>query len=250
MAGEETRAVISIILLLTAASLYVMGLSGGRSGRNFFIAGLAVHAGSMLWRASILGMPPITEKRDTISFMAFSMALLHLKTSPKTGETDISLLSLPMISIFTLIPLAYEPLDTITPFLRSPWFFLHVFTYFLSYSFFGISACFGAYYLWDGKPAGELLQYKTALLGWIVYSISLVLGSIWFYFAYGTYWLWTSKELWSALAWFVYAGYLHARLMKSFRGRPAAAFGALGFAAAVFAYFGVGTIIPSPPVQF
>ncbi len=75
-------------------------------------------------------------------------------------------------------------------------------------------------------------------------------GSVWFYMAYGTYWLWTSKEMWISITWLYVGLYLHARLMTRFRGVPAAVMGVLVFGVALFTYFGVGTVIPSPPTQF
>ena len=40
----------------------------------------------------------------------------------------------------------------------------------------------------------------------------LVAGGIWGYYAWGTYWLWTPKELWTSILWLFYALWLHLRL--------------------------------------
>ena len=248
--GEEGQALITVFLVLIPASLYVMGLMGGKKGHYLFLSGIFFHVISMAQRGLVIGTLPLTEKHDNISFMAFAMALAYGYFSRKKGITDAGILALPMISISLMTSLAFEPVNTISPFLRSPWFYIHIFFYFISYAFFGVSSCIGLFYLLNNRSAYETQQYRGAIHGWIMLSISLIAGSVWFYIAYGTYWLWTSKELWVMLTWFYYGLYLHARLMKGLKGKPAAVLGCLGFGVALFTYFGVGTIIPSPPTQF
>ncbi|MBI5640797.1 MAG: cytochrome c biogenesis protein CcsA [Nitrospirae bacterium] len=248
--GEEGQALLAVFVVLIPASFYIMGLVGGRKGLYLFSLGVLTHLFSMIQRGMVVGSIPLTEKHDNISFMAFSMALTYLYFHKKKKMADLGVTALPLISLSLLVSLAYEPVNTMSPFLRTPWFYLHIFLYFVSYGFFGISACIGLFYLIKGEAEQEVNQYRAAIHGWIMLSLSLVIGSIWFFVSYGTYWLWTSKELWTTLTWIYYGLYLHARLMKGLRGRPAAALGCLGFAIALFTYFGVGTIIPSPPTQF
>ncbi len=248
--GEETRSVITIVLLLIPATFYIMGLMEGRWGQGMFLAGLVSHAASMIQRGLEIGTVPLTEKHDNISFLAFSLALLYWYFSRKKSLQGLRDLALPLIAATLLTAFFFEPINTISPFLRTPWFYLHIFFYFISYAFFGISACIGLQYLFSGKNEHESLQYRGAVHGWIFFSLSLVVGSVWFFLAYGTYWLWTSRELWATIMWFYYGAYLHARYVKGLSGRPAAIMGLLGFPVALFAYFGVGTVLPSPPTQF
>lgn len=248
--GEEGQALVAILFLLVPAALYILGLGEGKKSHGFFLAGLFLHFLSMVQRGMTVGMIPLTEKHDNISFMAFCMALVYWRFSKKRGATDLAPFALPLISTVLLVAAAYTPLNTISPFQRSPWFFLHMFFHFVAYGMFGISACCGALYLINGNRDSEALQYQGAAYGWILLSTALVAGSIWFFTAYGTYWLWTSKELWITLTWFYYGAYLHARYIKGLSGIPSAILGILGFAVALFTYFGVGTVIPSPPTQF
>jgi len=248
--GEETQAVITIFLALIPATFYALGLMEGKTGYRLFLTGLILHIASMVLRGMTVGSVPLTEKHDNISFMAFATALCYWYFSKRKGVKDLGLLALPLISITLIVSVAFSPLNTISPFQRSPWFYLHIFLYFVSYGFFGIAAAIGLLYLFTKKGDYEPLQYQAAIHGWIVLSLSLVAGSIWFFTAYGTYWLWTSKELWTTLMWFFYGAYLHARYVKGLSGRGAAILGIAGFAVALFAYFGVGTIIPAPPTQF
>lgn len=248
--GEEARSVLSSTLILIPSAFYTMGLMQGKTGHYFFRAGIILHLLSIIERGLAVGALPLTEKHDNISFMAFVMALIYLDYSGKNRVKEIDVTILPLIAVFMFIALAHHPLNTISPFLKSPWFYLHIFFYFTSYAYFGIAACIGLHYILSGQNDFDALQYKAIVYGWVMLSISLVAGSIWFYVAYGTYWLWTSKELWITITWTYYGLYLHARYIKGLNGRPVAVVGSLGFVVAVFTYFGVGTVIPCPPTQF
>lgn len=247
---SEGHSLISVFLILIPSALYIMGLMEGKKGYYLFLLGLSFHLTGIILRGVILGTIPLTEKHDNISFTALSMALVYLYFYRKKLIPGLGITALPMISLYMLISLFYTPINTISPFQKSLWFYLHMFLYFLSYGFFGISSCIGLHYLWSGKSEYEQVQYKGAIHGWVVLSASLVAGSVWFFVAYGTYWLWTSKELWITILWFYYGLYLHTRFIKGLTGRPASIMGCAGFLLSVFTYFGVGTIIPSPTTQF
>lgn len=246
----ETRWTITIILVLVPAALYGLGLMGGGKGRLFLVLGLITHLAGMLFRAACLGRVPLTEKHDTISFTAFVMALTYLLLIRYGRSDEAGTAAVPLITLTLLISLGWPPIDTVSPFMRSEWFYLHAFFFFSSMGLFGIAASSGLFFLLKGDADHESDQYLMSLFGWILFSISLAAGSIWFYAAYGTYWIWTARELWTTAVWFIYGLYLHSRMMKGLRGRPAAVIGAAAFAVAVFSYFGIGTIIPSPPTQF
>ena len=49
--------------------------------------------------------------------------------------------------------------------------------------------------------------------GFALLTLGLVLGSWWGKLAWGDYWGWDPKELWSLASWLVYVGYFHFRYM-------------------------------------
>ncbi len=250
--GEEGYDLVLVFILLIPATFYIMGLVEGKKGFYLVLAGVFFHILGILFRGLDIGSVPLTEKRDNVSFMALSMALTYIYYYKKRNIRDIAMVALPLISMFTLIALVYRPLNTIPPLQRSIWFYFHMFLYFSSFGFFCVSSSAGLLYVIKGRGEHEIVQYQGNIYGWIVLSLSLVAGSVWFYLAYGTYWLWTSKEMWATLTWFFYGLYLHARYLKGLKGKPAGVIGIIGFAVALFTYFaiGPGKVIPSPPTQF
>jgi ABC-type transport system involved in cytochrome c biogenesis permease subunit len=79
----------------------------------------------------------------------------------------------------------------------------------------------------------------------MLFSLSMVFGGIWAYLAWGTYWLWTPKELWTSILWLFYTFYLHARLRRWWMGKPSAVLGIAGFGVVLFTYLGVSLLMKS-----
>ena len=248
--GEDLNNIAHIVLVLLGGVLYSMGLMEGRKGRAMFLAGLAVHAITLIHRGVVLGWLPVTEKHDNVSWMAFAMALAHWHYTTRERLGEVNLISLPMVVVLYVSSLAFRPLNTVTPFMHTPWFYLHTLFYSVSYGYMGMASAIGIQSLIERRPDYEPPAYRAAMAGWIAISISLCAGSIWFFVSYGTYWLWSAREMWITIMWLYWSLYLHARLMRGLRGTPARVIGAEGFAVALFAYFGVGTIIPCPPTYF
>ena len=88
------------------------------------------------------------------------------------------------------------------------------------------------------------LTYKTIAVGFPIFTLGgLIFGAIWADQAWGVYWSWDPKETWSLITWFVYAFYLHARLMRGWRGRKVAVVAVVGFVTVVFTYLGVNLLL-------
>jgi ABC-type transport system involved in cytochrome c biogenesis permease subunit len=91
----------------------------------------------------------------------------------------------------------------------------------------------------------EGLQYRAILIGYCLFSLSMIFGGVWAYLAWGTYWLWTPKELWTSIVWLFYGIYLHARLVQRWTGMPLAVLGVAGFVVVMFTYLGVSLLMKS-----
>ncbi|MGC2196592.1 MAG: cytochrome c biogenesis protein CcsA [Terriglobales bacterium] len=96
-------------------------------------------------------------------------------------------------------------------------------------------------------PSAEALDritYKTICIAFPLLTLMIAAGAYWANRTWGSYWSWDPKETWAAITWLVYAGYLHMRITRGWRGRPAAYFAILGFAIVMFTFFGVTYLLP------
>ncbi len=90
----------------------------------------------------------------------------------------------------------------------------------------------------------DRLTYKTIGIAFPLLTLMIAAGAYWANRTWGSYWSWDPKETWAAITWLVYAGYLHMRITRGWRGRRAAYFAILGFAVVVFTFFGVTYLLP------
>jgi cytochrome c-type biogenesis protein CcsB len=85
----------------------------------------------------------------------------------------------------------------------------------------------------------DRITYKTIAIAFPLLTLMIAAGAYWANRTWGSYWSWDPKETWAAITWLVYAGYLHMRITRGWRGRRAAYFAILGFAVVMFTFFGV-----------
>nr|WP_283774763.1 c-type cytochrome biogenesis protein CcsB [Brachybacterium equifaecis] len=87
-----------------------------------------------------------------------------------------------------------------------------------------------------GATALEALCFRIHALAFVCWTFTLIFGAVWANDAWGRYWNWDPKEVWTFVIWVVYACYLHARATRGFRGSKAAWFALAGFACVVINY--------------
>jgi len=93
------------------------------------------------------------------------------------------------------------------------------------------------------RPAQlEALSFRLNAVGFVLWTFTIIGGAIWAEHAWGRYWGWDPKEVWSFVVWVVYAAYLHARTTRGWSGRRAAYFVLVGYACVLFNFTGVNLI--------
>ena len=110
--------------------------------------------------------------------------------------------------------------------LQSPLFVPHVATYLAAYvvlgkAFFQASWCLVCRLaeltgetLGGGSAVQERATYTMVCFGFPLLTLGLVLGAWWGKLAWGDYWNWDPKELWSFVSWLVFLAYLHFRAVR------------------------------------
>jgi len=197
----------------------------------------------------MLGRLPLLGPHDTLLFFAMSVTLMGIISSyyPVVRNKRWFTVAAALLSGFvTAAALMFKPLNMPLPqILDTLWFELHVVVAFFGYALFAIGAIAAAAYLRSGMRGYLDLLYKTALVGWTFFSVSMISGGIWGYYAWGTYWLWTPKELWTSILWLFYALLLHVRLKGSRWDTAFAWLGIAGASVMLFTYLGVSLLMKS-----
>ncbi|REE98021.1 c-type cytochrome biogenesis protein CcsB [Thermomonospora umbrina] len=151
----------------------------------------------------------------------------------------------------------YTPVGPLDPALKSYWIAIHVSAAIMATGAFTVAGVSTVLYVVrarrdtrraDGEPTSSLLPaadtldrlaYKITMFAFPIWTFAITAGAIWADEAWGRYWGWDPKEIWSFVTWVIYAGYLHARATAGWKGRRAAVIGLVAFAALLFNFFGV-----------
>jgi cytochrome c-type biogenesis protein CcsB len=96
-------------------------------------------------------------------------------------------------------------------------------------------------------PSAELerLAYRLNAVGFVLWTFTLIAGAIWAEHAWGRYWGWDAKEVWTFVIWVIYAAYLHARSTRGWSGRRAAYFALFGYVCILLNFFVVNLAFTS-----
>ncbi|PFG42105.1 cytochrome c-type biogenesis protein CcsB [Isoptericola jiangsuensis] len=88
----------------------------------------------------------------------------------------------------------------------------------------------------------ESMSFRLNAVAFVLWTFTIIGGAIWAEDAWGRYWGWDPKEVWSFVIWVIYAAYLHARTTRGWSGRRAAWFVVVGYACVLFNFTGVNLI--------
>ncbi|MFP5335350.1 MAG: c-type cytochrome biogenesis protein CcsB [Actinomycetes bacterium] len=159
----------------------------------------------------------------------------------------------------------YTQASALAPALQSEWLIIHVSVAFVSSALFTIAFSANILQLvqdrreqaraagtpplrgrfMDALPSAAELEraaYRLIAVSFPLWTFTLVAGAIWAEVAWGRYWGWDPKEVWTFVIWVVYAAYLHARATRGWDGRRAAYLAIAGYVC-VLVNFGVVNVL-------
>jgi cytochrome c-type biogenesis protein CcsB len=229
-------------------------------GDIIVILSFVVHAAAVVlrWVESYrlgLGHVPLTNFYESLIFLSLVITLIYLILRFAFRYDFLGVFMIPF-SVLTLAWASLSPdvdrsIRPLVPALRSNWLAVHVMTCFLSYAAFAFSFIVALLYLFrrDGRsvlPDRDTLDemtYRGVLAGMPLLTIGIITGAFWAHFAWGSYWSWDPKETWSLITWIIYALFLHARLIRGWRGTKSAVLSIVGFLCVIFTFLGVNFIL-------
>ncbi|GGG55209.1 c-type cytochrome biogenesis protein CcsB [Kocuria dechangensis] len=88
----------------------------------------------------------------------------------------------------------------------------------------------------------ENLSFRLNAVGFAFWTFTLAAGAIWAEQAWGRYWGWDTKEVWTFVIWVVYAAYMHARATRGWTGTRSAWLSIVGYLCIIFNFTVVNTV--------
>lgn len=220
------------------------------------VLGWVLHAGGMLLRGLAAERVPWANMFEfglTATAMGMGVFLLaqFWKDLKFLGAyiTGFTLLALGIVTVNFYVDVVPTP-----PPLQSAWLVIHVLVATLATGFFAIGAGLSIMQLLrtrrevrkveglrfldtlPGSTTLESLAYRVNVVGFVFWTFTLMAGAIWAERAWGRYWGWDTKEVWTFIIWTLFAGYIHARATRGWRGDRSAWLAIIGFSAVVFNY--------------
>ena len=89
------------------------------------------------------------------------------------------------------------------------------------------------------RRAAEWLQFRAISAGFPLLTLSMIFGMIWAQAAWGRYWDWNLKEVWTLITWMVHALYWHLRRRPAWAGARLAWLAVAGLICALFTFLAV-----------
>ncbi|MBN1635386.1 MAG: cytochrome c biogenesis protein CcsA [Deltaproteobacteria bacterium] len=223
-----------------------IGLSLCFVGLGLHSAGLAVR-----WLESYhlgIGHAPLSNFYESLVFFAWAIMLIYLILTRRQVRNTVGVFVMPfsflLMAYASFSPAIDSQIKPLIPALKSNWLITHVITCFLGYAGFFMASCFGTFYLYKERNGSDASQigirlYQSIAVGFILFTIGIITGSVWAHMAWGRYWGWDPKETWALITWLIYAACLHVRLKHQVVNRRMAVISIIGLASVLFTYFGV-----------
>jgi ABC-type transport system involved in cytochrome c biogenesis permease subunit len=213
--------------------------------------GFILLGASLVFRTIATGHGPFSNMYEFSVAFAWGILGAYYWFEHKYHQRVLALIVLPValaLLFYALSIPAGSNIEPLVPALQNNLLLsVHVATAIVAYGSFTIAFATALLFLiqpetgrW-GLPKPQILDeigYRAIVVGFPFLTLTIVLGALWADVAWGRYWGWDPKETASLVTWFIYGAYLHARVVRGWRGRNAAILLIVGFGATLLTYFG------------
>ncbi|WP_041273067.1 c-type cytochrome biogenesis protein CcsB [Desulforapulum autotrophicum] len=209
----------------------------------------------------IMGTLPVYDLHQNLSIAALALALSFIVLRFRFNLKILGIFTTPLV-LTMMIAALFSPevkpeADSI---LRGFWLISHILLIFTGEAALALACGAALLYLVQERaiklkrrgffykrlPSLDLLDstsYSCLITGFTMLTMGLIMGLVYAKSVWGRFWDWDPKEIWSAVAWLVYAAILHGRLTSGWQGRRSAIMTIVGFAVLVFTFLGVNLLI-------
>ncbi|TVL93535.1 c-type cytochrome biogenesis protein CcsB [Streptomyces sp. SAJ15] len=245
----------------------------GRIAISLTVLGFLMHVGGVVSRALSVQRAPwgnMYEFSTTFAMVAVGTYLALLALKKNVRWIGLPLVTTVLLDLGLAVSVLYTESDQLVPALHSYWLWIHVSCAIISGAALYLGAVSTLLYLFrdryeerlenpDGKQSGAFARsvlervpsaasldkfaYRINATVFPLWTFTIIAGAIWAEAAWGRYWGWDPKEVWSFITWVAYAGYLHARATAGWKGRKAAYLALAAFGCYLFNYYGINIFV-------
>ena len=177
---------------------WAAGFIWPRVSRWILGAGVVAQLAGSVGRGVLIEFFPLTNKFESFSAAALCIAIVALATwSPRRLYNQtvllVALAAFGAASRFSM-DLGYAP-----PLMRTIWYPLHVPLSFLSYALWIAAGTAGMVWFVVREPEWLCRVDRWALQGLGLWSLSMIAGGFWGVVAWGAYFVWDPKVIWSVI---------------------------------------------------
>jgi cytochrome c-type biogenesis protein CcsB len=219
-------------------------------------AGAAILAGALGARGLQAGRWPLTSEYEVASAFALCTALVATicgsttsNALPVVQAATMGIATLLVAYARIILPETQQALHPVPATLDSAWLPLHVSAAAMAFGALALSGSAGVSWLLHDRlpsnspaPSGretEWLQYRAIAAGFPLLTLSIIFGMIWAQVAWGRFWDWNLKEVWTLMTWAIYALYWHVRRRPRWTGAPLAWLAVAGLCSALLTFLAV-----------
>jgi cytochrome c-type biogenesis protein CcsB len=224
-----------------------------RAALALTVLALALHVGGDVLRGVAANRVPWANMFEfTLTLSAIVVAIfLAVQFWQKLAFLGVFVTGFALIALGLATTNFYVDVVPLPPALQSGWLVVHVFVAATGTGFLALGAALSITQLLQqrreasGKgfrflktlPSAERLEslaYRVIVVGFVFWTFTLIAGAVWAERAWGRYWGWDTKEVWTFIIWVLFAGYIHARATRGWRGARSSWLAIIGFGAILF----------------
>ncbi|MGO4383131.1 c-type cytochrome biogenesis protein CcsB [Specibacter sp. RAF43] len=222
------------------------------------VVAAVVHALAVLFRGLAAGRVPWGNMYEfcTTGGLAVAVVFLIVLTRRDLRFLGTFVIGLVLVMLTAASVSFWTPVGHLVPALQSYWLVIHVSIAVLSSALFTLTFAMSVLQLLQSRREAaigggradrlpfmrmvpnalslENLSYRINGIAFVGWTLTLMFGAIWAEKAWGRFWGWDTKEVWTFVIWVVYAGYLHARATRGWTGTRAAWLSIVGYLCVVF----------------
>jgi len=259
---QLTAAIYLIAALVASLVLALPAPRLGRLGLILLAVGAVAHAACFGVMHEGASTPALTSLPAAVSFMAWVGTVFYLILARRARLEGLVVLVAPLafVSVFVAALRLPAPAPEAVAPAGGHWEHAHVLLASAGLALLGLAGLAGAFFLMEHRrlkskrpirrrfplPSIEALDQVNTVaiaMGFPLLTLGVITGVFWVEQQSGRIWTGTAHELWSVIAWAVYAVVVALRFTTHQGPRQAAASSIAGFLFLLFAVIGVGLFV-------